>query len=255
MKKLTLFALTAAAASLCMAPAAKAQVNVYDNTENFEGVTAINGGVTGASGNRYTYLVADDLTYSTLAAGLPVTQFTFSVGNSNTTSQAIKPEVRFWASDGVNGGPGTLLAAYNFGTQTIPAATVEGLNYAPTAGTTFDLPSSGTIWAGITYENSGSSETAAVINNFGQGLFDPPTVGSSTDEAFFSSATGTFAASNPAGSIVASPYVQYIANLEWQVQVLTLPAVPEPSAYAFAGIGALSLGGVLLRRNRRKAAL
>ena len=249
MNKGKLLATCAVTIGLFAAASAQAQVSVYDNTENFEGATASNGGVTAASGTRYTYLVADDLTYSPLAAGLTVSQFTFSVGNTNTASEPIKPEVRFFNSDGANGGPGTLLEGYNFNAVTIPAGEVEGFNYAPAAGTSFQLRSTGTIWAGITFANSGSSESAAIINNFGQGLFNPPLIGSSADQVFVSSATGTFAASNPAGTVATSPYAGYVANFEWQLQVLTLP-VPEPSTMALSAIGFIVCAVAVARRRR-----
>src|SRR5205085_1646934 len=68
------------------------------------------------------------------------------------------------------------------------------------AGGTFLLPS-GTFWAGVAFDSFGSNITAADFGNFGAGVYNPPTIGSSDDLLFVSSGTGLFKTNNPAGSL------------------------------------------------------
>ena len=225
-----------AASALSFLSTADAQTVVYSNISNFTGQAYSNGGVTSDTGTRQTVLVADDLTYDPALALNNVTQFRFTLANLNSTQQALTPSVRFYNSDGANGGPGTLLAGFNFGAVTVNANSISTLTFNVPAANQFLLPASGTMWAGV-YFSSGS-QTAAVMNNFGQGIFNPPTIGSSADRVFFGSTPGTYTTSNPAGTIGnfgGTP----VANLGWQVTV-----VPEPSTVAFAvfGVGLLVAG-------------
>ena len=233
-----------AASALSFLGSAGAQTLVYSNTTTFTGQGATNGGVTSDTGTRQTNLVADDLTYDPAFALNTVTRFTFSLANFNSTSQALTPSIRFYSNDGANGGPGTLLAGFNFGAITMAAGSVNTFSFNIPAANQFPLPATGTLWAGM-YFSSGS-QTAAVMNNFGQAIFNPPTIGSSADRAFFGSTPGTQTTGNPAGSVVNSPFSgNPVANFGWQIT-----AVPEPSTVAFVvfGVGLLVAGHRLKRK-------
>ena len=67
----------------------------------------------------------------------------------------------------------------------------------------FTVPANGFFWAGITFDNNGgtSGATAAQLNEFGQQLVSPPTIGSSQDVYFQSSMGGVIPGSNPAGGL------------------------------------------------------
>jgi hypothetical protein len=236
---------TAILGSAAVVPSGKAQVTIYDNTENFTGFSFSNAGAT--MGNKNTYLVADDLTYNPLLALAPVTSFEFSLSNSNTTTQGIMANVLFYDSNGTGGGPGTLLASFTFNpislatnSVTVVTATLTPLQY-------FTLPTDGTIWAGIFFSTS-TGQSSTILNKFGQGLFNPPTVGTSQDELFYSTGLGP-TGSNPAGTIYSSPFgANPPANFGWQ---LSTTVVPEPASAALFIVGGL---GLLLAVQRRRTA-
>ena len=86
---------------------------------------------------------------------------------------------------------------------------------------------------------SSSTQTAAVMNNFGMGLFDPPTVGSSQDRDFLSSTTTTQTTNNPTGAIRTSPFTAApAANYGFRI---TVAAVPEPGSVALMAVGGVGL--------------
>src|SRR5690349_20667439 len=88
----------AAALVLAGAPAAPAQVVVYDNTTNFTPPIPIllNGGATLQGGNTITTLVADDITPAAGSAGQSVSSFGFIVVNNNSTAVTVRPLARFY---------------------------------------------------------------------------------------------------------------------------------------------------------------
>ena len=228
-----------------------AQIVTYDNTATFSGSGVTNGGVTaGAGTTRYTYMVADDLSYDPLNALTPVNLFKFTVANFNTSSLSIAPTINFYNNDGTAGGPGTLIASFNFNNVSVAAGSVSLFTYSVPLTQQFLLPVTGTVWAGIYF--SSSTLTAAMMNNAGQGTYNPPSVGSSMDEDFVSSGVGPFTTSNPAGTIRTSPYSgSPVASYGWHIE--TLAVVPEPSTVALMG-GASILGAsfYLRRRNRMR---
>jgi hypothetical protein len=237
----------AAALVLAGAPAAPAQVVVYDNTTNFTPPIPIllNGGATLQGGNTITTLVADDITPAAGSAGQSVSSFGFIVVNNNSTAVTVRPLARFYGSDGTGGGPGTLLGAFTFAPITFTAASATQITFPAITPGQFVLPA-GVFWAGLTFDdnNGTTGATAAQLNNFGEAFFNPPTVGSSQDLIFETSSAGSFASSNPAGTtgnFGGSP----VANLGWQ---FTVTPVPEPGSLALGGAAA---GLALLRRRRR----
>lgn len=236
------------AVSIAAAKLTSADVIVYNNTTNFTGQAVTQGGATTANGN-VTNMFADDLMLIAGAVGQSVTQFSFSVYNSDPTVDiSARARVRFFATDGSGGGPGTLLAAISFNPFSFTHNQVTTLSTGPLGALSFTLPaSSTTIWAGVFFDNAGgATATTAQLNELGQGFFNPPTVGSSQDR-YFATSGGGVPGANPAGTITnfgGAP----VANFGWQIQTA---AVPEPSSLAlaaFGGVGLLLSARRVLRR-------
>jgi len=195
----------------------------YSNVTNFLGNGFVNAGSALQGANRITRLVADDITPTGAHAGMSVTQFVFSMANFNATAVTVRPRVRFWFTDGAGGAPGTyynLPAAvgFSFNALTIgPGVTLVTGSLAPNLFAMPGVP----FWAGITFDdNSGATGiTAAQLDLVGQGMFDPPTLGSSNDRFFITQAAGSFfGLANPAGSLSnfgANP----VANFGWEFSV------------------------------------
>ena len=243
---LTGLALTGLAlAGLTASPAAHAQTTtVYSNVTNFTGQGYAGGG---ASGTSFTDLVADDITPIAGFAGKEVTTFTFSAVNFNSAAATFNPIVEFYNSNGSGGGPGTLLAAFEFNPLTVASGTVQTFTATSAAGF-FALPT-GTFWAGESFTGA----SAATLNNLGQGIFSPPTIGSSQD-LFFQSNTADTVSSNPAGGF------SYFGgtppgNFGWSFGVPTPAAVPEASTtVSFGLLLMLGMGGVIVAARKKKAA-
>jgi hypothetical protein len=224
-------------------------VVTYDNVTNFTGFGYANGGAANLAGNTITTLVADDITPAGSLGGQDITRFYFSVVNFNAAAVTARARVRFWNADGTAGAPGSYYSnpgaiGFTFNPILFGASSVS-VFYTDLAANTFKMPS-GTFWAGITFDNNtgGTGITAAQLNNLGQGIFDPPVVGSSADVAFQTTAAGSFfTIANPAGQLF-NFGGQPKANFGWRFE-----AVPEPSTYVAIATG---LFGVLgLRRRRR----
>lgn len=242
-------AVAAVAVAAAVRPAAGATV-VYSNLTTYSGMFRANGAATavGTPAVDFTPLVADDITPATGNAGAPVTSVAFSLVNSGGTAASVNVELRFYAANGPNGGPGTILASLEAPAVTQPAGPLQTFSVAsPTAAGFFALPAS-TFYAGIAFSDGGAATaTAAQLAGFGQGLFNPPTVGSSLDSFFASTTTSTFNTSNPPGSLMffnGNP----VANFGWAFSVTP---VPEPAS---VGATAAVAGLALARRRRRTAA-
>jgi len=125
----------------------------------------------------------------------------YTVANFNSSSVSARPLLRFYQSDGSGGTPGTLILAL----------TVNPMTFAPNSVAVFTanlLPGQLVVptsffWAGITFDdNFGTTgATLAQLNNLGQGIYNPPTVGSSDDQFFATSSAGSFASNNPPGGM------------------------------------------------------
>lgn len=211
----------------------------YANVTTFLGAGISDGG-TGATISR---LIADDITPSGLVVGSPVTNVTFSVFNGSANTVSVRPRIRFWLDSGSNS-PGTFIIGFSFNPITFTANTVTLVNTDLT-GLGFNYPS-GKFWAGVQYDNAGATASAADVDLFGVGLFDPPTVGSSADVLFQSTAAANLnLVNNPAGTV--SDLAGALAsNAGW-----SFASVPEPTTWAliFASVTA-GLGGAYSYRRK-----
>jgi hypothetical protein len=182
-----------------------ALTGAYSNITTFTGSVFNNGGTANQGGNLITRLVADDLVPNPIYGGVDVVSFTFAVANLNGVQVSFRPRVRFWFADGVLGAPGTYYnipgpIGFTFNAIALGAGTVTLLTASLGPGV-FSMPGV-PFWAGITFDNNlgATGATLAQMDLLGVGLFDPPTVGSSADLMFQTTAAGSFfAPNNPAG--------------------------------------------------------
>src|SRR5215831_19031572 len=213
---------------------------IYRDLDNNTGSFFANGGAATISGNTITRLVADDLTPLNGYAGQSISNIYFSVVNANAVAVSARPRLRMWDADGAGGTPGTFIAGFTFNPISFAANSGSRFFFHPTG---VNVPAS-TFWIGLTFDGNGGTTgaTSAQLNNLGMALFSPPTIGTSTDNAFETTAAGDFLANNPAGSTFnfgGNPP----ANFFFGISVAT---VPEPSALVLVVLGLVSL--LLFRR-------
>ncbi|MEO8274867.1 MAG: hypothetical protein ABI639_01530 [Thermoanaerobaculia bacterium] len=213
-------------------PEAVDPLAIYSNVTTFTGQAFAQGPSTAG----ITRLVMDDLTFTTDPAVSAVTTLRFGVANLNATSQSVRARIRFWNADGPSLGPGL---ANGPGTYYSPGGTPVGFSFPAftfgvgvttltgTIGAGFVVPAgvTTTLWAGIAFDNVGTTTgaTDTEMANFGQAMFTPPNLGTSTNTLFETTAAGSFfPTDNPAGAALAfggSP----VANQGWELVVTTLP--------------------------------
>ncbi len=206
---------------------------IYSNITTFTGQAFAQGPASGG----ITRMVMDDVTFTTDPAVGQVTVIRFSVANLNAGTISVRPRLRFWNSDGAPLGaglpnaPGTYYApggiaqgftfnaiAFGAGVTTVTSAPLPA-GFAVPAGVTT------TLWAGITFDNNAGATgaTDADLTNFGQGMFTPVDLGSSTDTLFETTAVGSFFnVANPPGAAVNFAGTP-TANQGWEFVVTTLP--------------------------------
>jgi hypothetical protein len=229
-------------AALCLALTTQAQeLFIYNNTVNDTGSFFPNGGAALVGANTITRLVADDLTPISGYAGMPINNIYFSVVNANGTAVSARPRLRIYDATGPGGGPGAVIAGFSFAPISFSANSGASYFFHPTG---VNVPS-GTFWMGLTFDNNSGATgaTAAQLNNLGMELFNPPTIGTSADSMFQTTAAGDFLVNNPAGSqfnFGGNPP----ANAFFGLTVL----VPEPSTVALAGLG---VAGLMICRRRK----
>jgi len=167
-----------------------------------------------------------------------LTVIRFSIWNNNAVPVWIRPRVRIHLMDGAGGGPGT----YYTGWSGAPFQAAANTWYNYGFGVSAVLPNAN-IWVGETFDNSAHPETTdAMLNNFGQMMFDPPAVGSSTDVMFRTTAASVGNVGNPSGSLFNFSGTPK-ANLFY-----SLYATPEPSSIIAIAAG---LAGLLGLRRRK----
>lgn len=200
----------------------------YSNKTTFSGQAFANGGADPNAAAPITKLVADDI--NNVLPGEKLTEFTFSVANLNTVAVSARARIRLYADNA--GTPGTYITGWSFNPITFNAGSV-GLWYTTLDPNTMPaMPAK--FWAGMTFDNaSGSTATGVQLNSLGQGIYDPPTVGSSADQFFVTTAPGSFLVSNPAGSLSnfgGAP----VGNFGWEFKL-----TPEPASFVLAGLALL----------------
>jgi len=240
-RRVSWFALIAGGGLLTACPTvAFGAVTIYSNTNNFSGSSVDNSGTTLIGGTEVTRMVADDITFVPGSTGMSINDLSFSAVNNGSSATAARVRIGLWADDGVGGGPGTYLLS-----SAIPVTLAGGsLSLISLLALDVPVPADGKLWAGEWFDNFGTSSTSTELDALGVGFFDPPTVGSSTDEIFATGGPGFVDGNNPAGSVFSfggSP----VANLGF-----TFNAVPEPGSIALGALGGLAL---LKARRSRKA--
>lgn len=221
----------------------------YSNVTTFGGQGYAPGGATSNGSFFITSMVADDLTLAAGSAGQAVTGFTFSVANFNGSAVSARPSVFFYADNGSSGAPGTLLASFTLNATSFTANSVALFTDNP-GSPLFLAPSSGRMWAGVVFDNSGTAASGTQLNNLGQGIFNPPTIGSSADIFFQTTPSGSFPGNNPPGgfgSFGGNPP----ANFGWRI-FGDVAATPEGgSTVLFLMLG---LSGLVLAQRRMRSA-
>ncbi len=234
---------------------AHAQTVTYSNVGTFTNTGFVNGGATAATANT-TRLVADDINPITIGAA--VTGFKFNVTNFDSATFTARPRVRFYAADGTGGAPGTYITGFSFNPISFTGlSSVTFDTGVLAAASQFTLPTSnnGRFWAGMTFDNLGATATLAQLNNLGQGIFEPPTIGSSDNSLFFvTTAGGSFVGNNPIGTL--STITGAASNFGWEFTTTggTPVVVPEANTVALLGAGLAPLAGIVVARRRRKIA-
>ncbi|GMU35331.1 MAG: PEP-CTERM sorting domain-containing protein [Planctomycetia bacterium] len=209
----------------------------YSNIDTFSGSGVANGGAATVSGLLTTRYLADDLNPGLAYAGVGITRFDWCVANFNASATTARMRVRFHQDD-IGAGPGTYTTGFSFTATAIPVGV--SCFFFDNVNPFMTIPANGRLWAGITFDNSGAAgATAALYNNLGMGLFDPPTQGTSLDKDFLTTAASVGNVQNPVGSVRTSPYAPLNANHGWRL-------VPEPSSISLLAVGALAL----IRRRR-----
>jgi len=204
----------------------------FSNVDTFTGSVSSNGGAVNLAGNVITRMVVDELTLTGPQTSL--TRLMFSVSNLNQSITGARARIRLYADD--NGGqPGSLIVGL----------TSTPMSFGPGSVSLFSVTLPvvavpGKVWAGILFDNNGglTGAGASEMNNLGQGIFNPPAVGSSQDMYFRTTTAGSFLSNNPAGTILtggAGP----IGNFAWEL-------IPSP-----AGVTLLSAAGLWAARRRR----
>ncbi|MGP0068651.1 MAG: PEP-CTERM sorting domain-containing protein [Isosphaeraceae bacterium] len=219
---------------------------LYSNITTFSGLGYAAGGATTVNGDLTTAMIFDDITAGPGLGGHSVDQLSFDVENFNSSSVFAQAIVQIYQSNGPDGGPGSLITSM---TQTLFLTADSDQVETITSPSMFTMPT-GVFWAGIAFDNTFNEEGAAQLNALGQGIFGPPTVGSSQDVFFQSSSATSIGTNNPAGTLFffgGSPP----ADFGWSFA--TAQSVPEPSSLALSAIGGLVLVGVRLTRRRRSA--
>jgi hypothetical protein len=213
----------------------------YSNVTSFLGSGVTHGGATLQGTNTITRLLAEDITPTGANAGYDVVQFRFTVVNFNTAAVTFRPRVRFWWADGAGGAPGTyysvpVAVGYTFNPVMMNGLSASVFTANIPAGQ-FAMPGV-TFWAGLTFDNNNGTTgaSAAQLNNLGQALFNPPTIGTSADRFFITLAAGEFfGTNNPVGSLNnlgGNPP----ANFGWEFTVDVPVGVEEQSWSTIKGL-------------------
>lgn len=220
------------AVALALAGKTHAQTVVYSNITNYNDFGFWGSSTQTIGSNIVSAMVADDVFFATPGAW-QLADLHFSVFNGNVENVTARPILRFWDNNGTDGGPGTYLGGLVFDPLTFTGGAATTLFNADLTGET-PINIDGSFWAGIAFDNNfgATGATAVQLENLGQGLFGPPTIGTSADHFFVSNEFGDFAGNNPAGG-----YLDFFglipADFGWRFT--GIQPVPEPSALLLIG--------------------
>jgi hypothetical protein len=235
------------AAILTWPPAAHGQDYAYNSLTTYLGAAALNGGTANISGNLTTRLVMQDITPDPTQVGRMMTDVRFTVSNYNSVDVTVRPRVGFWNADGPGGSPHTFISGFNYDVPTaIPANNIIILGVVPNGV----LVPNGKFWAGLYLDDNFGTTGATItqMNMMGQGLFDPPVVGTTT-QIYQSAVAGEYVGmSAPSGTI--SGVSGY--SLGWQIE--TTP-VPEPAGLTLLGFLLIGVHFARRRGKRRESGL
>ena len=217
-----------------------AQALIYDSVPATVTSYYAPGGATNQAGNTITRLMADDIDMIDAFAGQQITSFAFTLVNANTTSVSFRPRVRFYGLPGTTATTlGNVIQGYTLNpvTMTANSATTYTVNIGPG----LNVPNDFFLWAGMTFDNNvgATGATAAQLDNIGWAV-GQPSVGTSDDLFFQTTAAGSFFANNPTGG-----YLFFNGNPPANF-AFRLNAVPEPASMIALGAGLLAM----MRRRR-----
>jgi len=247
----------AAAVVLLMAGRSDAQQIVYNNTTNFTGLgwyedpqqTLTSFDPT--TNNRMTIFMADDI-FTAPNTTTTIGKFQFSAFNDNGYTVTARPRIFFYNNNGLNGGPGTFLANYDLNPMDLPGDPTTGNTLLISVDiTAVPFSVDGSFWAGVAFDdfNGTTGITENELLHLGQALFNPPTIGSSSDNYFHSAALRNFSVNNPQGLV--DNLLVIPANFYWQFTKFS--GVPEPSTFVLIVAGG-GLFWIARRRTARSAA-
>ncbi len=174
----------------------------YSNLDHPTGGVVLQGPAATVSGNGITRLVADDITG--VSPGASISELTFSVANQNAVTVSCRARLRFWSADGAGGAPGTYLGSIGLTFPAFPFPPGVTIASGGLPVGVFPMPAS-KFWAGIAFDNENGTTGATLtqLGNIGQGLYDPPSLGSSADLLFETTSAGSFlGVNNPTGARV-----------------------------------------------------
>lgn len=236
------------ALALCLVGQVSAQTIQYSNVTNYGGIGFWSSSTQSSGGNIISAFAADDVFFAN-AGAFQISELRFSVFNFNAENVTARPILRFFDNNGTSGGPGTYLGGFELAAATFTGGGATSLFSVDLSGGPA-IFTDGSLWAGIAFDNNfgATGATAVQLENLGQGLFSPPTVGSSTDRFFVSNELGNFTGNHPDGGFL--DFSGFIpADFGWQFS--TFNPVPEPSAMLL--VGAVGLGvWVRAGRGRRR---
>ena len=194
------------------------------------------------------------------AAVTPLDTFTFEITGSNSTSglgyvlgsveTGVFGTTTTFAGAGVDGQNYTLTSSEaisgSTATDTVTVSTPTSfINEATYNGTTI------TALSLLIGDPNTLDFSTAITGVTGSGIYSTATTLALTPSSTLSNGGKSLMATEGINSGTSAIYTFGVHSFTYTIT----SAVPEPSTFAFAGIGALALGTVILRRNRRQAAL